>query len=346
MLKGSEKILLLQLRNFGDALIMTSLIESLSNSFHGIKIDLFTRPSFKDIFNNNPNINNIYYAHFPFMRDKDLNPIITLQMLYKIMKLRMKRYDVCMNNQGDFRENLIGRLINPKRNISVIWENGHKYKNQIRKNKWFNNIKYSLLIPNEIINVYDVNNYIVNKLGGSEVLPPKIYLEKSYMKNSKLIAIHSMAGQECKMWDFNKWCLLIEILIDKGYKVVCFCAPHEKDYLTIKLSRLRGNINFDIYAENLKGFFEKLSCAILFIGLDSFSIHLSYALGISSILLNGANDPHVFAPPNAHVVLNYNRCDKYPCYNKPSCKDSLLKYNCIRGIQVNDVLDEVAKLIN
>jgi heptosyltransferase-3 len=250
-----------------------------------------------------------------------------------------------MNNQGDFRENLIGRLINPKRNISVIWENDHEYKNQIRKNEWFNN-KHSLTIPIKIINVYDVNNYIVKELGGTEFISPKIYLEKINCKNSKLIAIHSIAGQESKMWDFNKWCMLIEELINRGYEVVCFCSPHEKKYLTNKLKGLRINNNINIYAENLRGFFEKLSCAILFIGLDSFSIHVSYALGIPSILLNGANDHRVFAPKNAHVVRNYNVCDKHPCYNKPSCKDSLYKYNCIRDIPVNDVLEAVAKLLN
>jgi heptosyltransferase III len=346
MLKGYEKILLLQLRNFGDALIITSLIESIAKSFHGVKIDLFTRPSFEEIFQNNPHINEIYFANFPFMRDKDLHPISTVQMLYQIMRLRTKRYDVCINNQGDFRENLIGRLVNPKRNISIIWDKGHEYRNQIRKNEWFNNKQHSLPVPNNIINIYDINYYIVNKLGGIEFLAPKIYLEENFTKNGKLIAIHPMASQECKLWDFDKWCNLIEELINREYRVVCFCAPHEKAALSNKLNRLRYNNNLNIYAKTIKGFFEKLSHANLFIGLDSFSIHAAYALGIPSILLNGANDHRVFAPSNAHVIHNYNKCDKYPCYNKPFCKGSLLKYNCIRDIPVNDVLEAVGKLMN
>ena len=342
MLKSDQKILLLELRNFGDAVILTNLIESLSHSFKGIKIDLFTRPWFKEIFENNPNINKIIYAQFPFMRDKDLNPKTTMHLVMQILRLRMKRYDVCINNQGDFRENLIGCLINPKRNISVRWGIGHEFRNQIRKNDWFNNKNESIGIPNDVINIYDINHYIMKKLGGTELLPPRVYLKNNPVKNGNLIAIHPMAGQACRLWSFEKWSGLIEKLIDKGYKIDIFCAPDEKELIIEKLYKIQRKDKVNMYAGRLDSFFEKLSQASLFIGLDSFSIHLAYALGIPGIMLNGANDYRIFLPKNAYVVLNKESCDKYPCYNKPSCQGSLAEYHCIRGIQVNDVLEKVA----
>jgi heptosyltransferase-3 len=337
MIKGYEKLLILSIRNFGDAVIITSLIESLAKSFPNVTIDVITRPWFKEIFQNNPNINNVRYAQFPLWRSKNPKPYQLVEMLQKTYELRKHSYDICINNVGDFRENFVGKLIKPKKNISVIWGNGHPLKNIIKYNRLFNQVNEAISIPNDIINYYDVNHFIIKQIGGDCCLPPKIYLNDKTLRRDDIIAIHPMASDECRLWDFTKWSFLIEELTVKGYIVWVFCSPQEKERLSNNLKKVLDHQGVRLFAEPMGDFMQRLSQASLLIGLDSFSIHMAYAVNVPSIMLNGSNNYQIFAPKNAFVIQKNGACDYYPCYNKPKCL-SKNRFQCMEKIEPEDIL--------
>jgi heptosyltransferase-3 len=345
MIKRNERILLLEFRGFGDAIIKTSLLISLAKSFPNMKIDLFARSSFKDIFANNPYVNEAYFGELPMLRGDRFNFVHSMDFLHSLVKLRKNKYDICLNSIGDFRENTIGFLINPQNNISVLWEKGHPFNHLIRAGGTYLTRNH-IFIPKNIVNVYEINYFIVKALGGKCFLPSKLYV-KNYNENRlrkapQIIGIHPLARQACRLWDFEKWCLLCEKLREWGFVVWVFCASVEKNFIQEKFGRVLKGEDITIQAGSLSDFFEKLLQIDLLIGLDSLSIHAAYACNVPSIMLAGPNDYLGWnVPPNSQLVHKNGSCKHYPCFNRPKCEGEYYRYNCMESIQVEDVINVI-----
>ena len=337
------KFLLIQARNLGDAVISTALINSIGESFPNIRIDVFTRPSFKDIYKNNPYINSIYYANFPVGTNKNFNIRELLKLSKQIYKLRKNNYEKVINNVGDFREILIGRLISPKINLSIRWEKGHPY-NFLIKGGLYNLADKIITIPKNIINIYKAQIKFLKELGCDKILPPKIFLKKNLPKVNA-IGIHPLASQKCKLWQWDKWRELIKEL-SLYYEVWIFCPPKEKRIIYRIFEKELKIKNVKVKSGSLDNFFLDLSQVKLLVGLDSFSVHAAYAIGTKSIMLNGANDYRIWTPPNAKVVFKGNICPYYPCYNKPKCIGKDFEYICMKAIEVEDVLNAIKEVLN
>jgi len=344
----SDKYLFLQCRNLGDAIISTGLINSLGKSFPEVSVDIFAKSSFRPIFENNPYITHVFYANFPMGAPKGLNVKNSWALISQICKLRKKNYSVCLNREGDFRENLIGRLVNPKKNISVLWCENHVYNNMIRKG-FLNLVDQAVNVPEEVVNVYSANDYIARKLGCMHLVPSKIFLNKELTKNFSLsdkniIAVHPGASKKSKLWHFDNWKKLIRKLILQGFNVWIFGAPNQKMQMQTIFREVIDNKRVLLHASNLDELFIKLSSVKLLIGLDSFSVHAAYALGVPVVMLNGANDYRLFAPPGATVIAKKTVCPYYPCYNKPKCIGSKFEIICMKSIKVDDVMATVERL--
>ena len=166
------------------------------------------------------------------------------------------------------------------------------------------------------------------------------------MSNNMLhIGIHPMASQKTRFWEYENWSKLIDKLIDENQniKISLFCSPDEFKEVSREFGLLRDKI--EIIAISLSDFLNKLKAIDLFIGLDSFSIHSAYVMGVKKIImLNGANDARVWAPPSAHIIEASNSCPYHPCYNKPRCIGTNYEYNCMKAIKVEDVLERIYKL--
>ncbi len=121
MIKGNEKVLLLEFRGLGDTIVKTSLLASLARSFPGLKLDLLTRPSFRYIFEKNPHINKVYFGELPILKRDAFNSKYARDFLNSLIRLCKNKYDISLNTVGDFRENIIGHLVCPQKNISVLW---------------------------------------------------------------------------------------------------------------------------------------------------------------------------------------------------------------------------------
>lgn len=348
MIKPHDHILIVDCRNLGDAVIKTTLIESLACSFPEITIDVFTRPSFKFIFQNNPHIKNIYYSDFPFWRDKNPKWSQLIDLAVIISSIRKQRYDMCINTVGDFRENLISALIATPRNVSVIWEKGHPFSRLVRFNKLFLRKTNSIVIPRNVVNYYDVHNYIVDKLGGKVLSKPKIYLKEFSSSKSiaeKIVGIHPLSSQQWNMWSFERWISLTEKLIQNGLTVWAFCAPNEKEMLDEIFQKIRNNHKFDIKAESLISFFNLLSHTNLFIGLNSFSIHCAYALNIPNIMINGGSDYRIFMPKNSLAIYDAS-CKYFPCFYNAHCIKNAKIEKCINNISVEQIMKMVRSILN
>lgn len=322
-----SKTLFLEARNFGDAIIKNTLIGQYGAEHLDEQIDVWAKRQFADIFSGNTNIHKFYASGFPIAGLKSWNVI---ELIKTIWTLRNEHYDLAIDTVGDFRERFLLWLIRPKRLVSIEREKGSPFNRLIRRGLSF--LVEPVTIPNTMVNVYAQLACLLEYLGcqkrTSETNDPIVH------QKPQIIGIHPFASQECRLWDWKKWDELYKILLSKGHSVHFFCSPKEREILEQHI-KIRGDSK--IVAGSLQEFLKALQCVDLLICLDSFAVHASYSLGIRSIMLNGANDFHIWETPLTTVVTGAFDCKYWPCYNKPKCND----YQCVRSISVEYVMNNI-----
>lgn len=239
---------------------------------------------------------------------------------------------------GDMRENFIGSLIKPEKNISVIWDKGHPFRNLVRQGGTYL-LTMSIPVEKNLLNIYDINSHIARSLGCTVQEKSKIYIKENDRINN-VIGIHPLAGQKHKLWQWNKWKILIKLLVKEHFNVWIFSSHKEKNRIEEIFSDVI-NKNTLIQCGNLEEFFTKLSSVKLLIGLDSFSHHAACALNVPAIMLNGGNDYRIWKSPGAKVISKGTKSMCYPCYNRPTCEGKHSEYKCMKSIEVEEVLEMV-----
>ena len=262
-----------------------------------------------------------------------------MHLLLELRLLKKQKFNYILNCTGDYRENLIGKLIRPKYNISLKISKNHPVKKYI-KYKYDFLTNHKIEIPNDIINIYDIYNQISVFFNLKRY---KIDIGKIKSNKNNIIGIHPLSNENYKMWEWYKWIKLIEKLHEDKYKIYIFCAPHEEYFIQDIFSSVL-NEDIKISAQDIHGFINKLSEVKLLVGLDSFAVHISYLLNINSIIINGPVDSEVWKTPLSHVISNSNICKYYPC-KKKVCEGSDIEYQCIKTIEVYKVYDQIIKCI-
>ena len=323
-----KKILIISQRNFGDAVILSSVLNQFDTT--NFIIDVLSKKEFESIFKKNKNIKSIITANFPIASYKSFNILNFIQALFKI---RNEKYDLVIDLIGDFRERLIGYFCSGYEFVSVEREKNNKFNKLIRRG--LKNLPdKNVLIKSEMVNIYNQIDYVFSAIG--------FIKKENQLKNkskNNIIGIHPFASQECRMWDWSKWIKVINYFLFYNKRIFIFCAPMEKDLLVKELGIFINHKNIKIVSSTIDNFFINLEKVDLLIGLDSFSIHAAYSKNVPNIMLCGANDYNLWKTPLTKVISKGNKaCEYWPCYNKPKCNDD---YKCMKKIMADDVVDSV-----
>jgi heptosyltransferase-3 len=341
-----KRVLLLQGRGLGDAVISTGIVNSIGASFPGTKVDILGRESLRPIFNANPHVGRFYPAPYPIAVGLRYSPLDAWQLLSALLTIRQQRYDLCINLVGDFRENLIGWLSESKSRIAPVWLPGHSIRRSIRVGLG-RLVDSPQPIEGEVCNIYLACDQIARGIGCKTLVNQKIYVERKLPTrlpgeaDQLVIGIHPFARQACRQWQGESWRALIQSLLQAGYRITLFGAATDRATADNWFGRLLRDRRVHNVFEDLPSFFGNMASVDILIGLDSFSIHAAHALDIPSVMLNGANDPRVWAPPTASVLASDHGCPHYPCFNRPRCIGTPQEFVCIRSISVSAVMDIV-----
>ena len=322
-----KKVLFIEARNFGDAIIKDAIISQYGSAYPDKQIDVWTKWQFASIFARNKRIHKLYLAGFPIAGMKSWNVI---GLIKKIWALRRERYDLAVDTVGDFRERFLLWLIRPERLVSIEREEGNPFNRLIRRGLSF--LIEPVNVAREMVNVYDQSAYLLEYLGVRREIGALD--DQQVQKGNKVIGIHPFASQVCKMWSWEKWNELYAGLLARGYGVWFFCSPKERQTLE-KYIKIHGDTR--IVAGSLQEFLKELQQVDLLVCLDSFAVHASCSLGVRSIMLNGANDFRIWQTPLTQVVMGSTDCEHWPCYNKPKCED----YRCIHSIEPETLLKHI-----
>jgi ADP-heptose:LPS heptosyltransferase len=341
-----QRVLLLQFRNLGDAVILGGLAEAISRANPSVEVHLLTRPESVAIFRNNPFIAKVHSSIFPIV---DMGKFIrfgAFHLLWVAIKLRLLGFKYVANVFGDLRENILGWLISPNGNTSLIWDVDHPHRNQIRTGFTFL-VKNKVHVPADEISIYTAVGKLAKFFDAGPSVRPHLFDERQqdfkYVCGEE-IGLHMGASQPCRLWPKRKWLSLAHDLQSLGYKVVVFGGPGERPKLEA-LFATDDNKGVKIVTGSFDDFFKYLTRLKAVVCLDSFPAHAAYAVGTPTLIINGANLADIWRPPVAHVVDGGKNLACHPCFNSPSCEEGAPRYACIRDIEVKQILNQLSDLL-
>lgn len=344
-----RKILIVQCRGLGDAVISTTVVNSIYESWHNVLIDIWASQSVAAVFKNHPSVNKCYIQHFPVIRRHRFTWSSINLFIFSIRQLRGRQYDLCLNLTGDIRENILTSLVGARETWTIEWSEDHPFRKAIYP------ALTSLLDHTENLhdkNIYSAYQNLVTSMGCDQIAGPSLGGGKkrdfvaSPTGGVQQVGIHPLAGNACREWPFQKWNRLLASILELGFDVVVFGAPAERERLIAEFGQWCSDTRVLIRTCDLDEFFDSLRSLVAFVGLDSFGIHAAYALGIPSVLINGGNDPETWAPPGAFVLGDGGGCKYYPCYNHPKCSGAEGEFVCVREVEVADVVAALETLVD
>ena len=271
-----ETILILQCRGLGDALISTSIINAIHKSWRNAKIDIWASPEIAVLFQDNPAVNRCYIQSLPIIRRYKFTWSSVTGFITAIRSLRARRYDLCMNLVGDFRENLLTSLVGAKTTWAIAWDTGHPFRKIIRPGlSWL--IGHNEYISKDIENIYDVYNQVAVSMGAGDASDIGSWGQKVFSPENgmarKRVAIHPLAGQACREWQFEKWNRLVEGILEMGCDVAICAEAGKHNFLDRAFEEWINEPRVVIHAGGVREFFRMLASAVAFVGLDSFGVH-------------------------------------------------------------------------
>jgi ADP-heptose:LPS heptosyltransferase len=342
-----RRILLLQCRNYGDAVIGTGLAEALGGAGQGVELHVLTRPRFRELYAHNPHVAAVHEAEFPMGTAKSFGAAQLLPLLRQVAALRRLRFERVVNLCGDARENLLGWLIAPRGNCGPVWPDGHPHRKLVRQGLC-RLLGVPVAMVQEETGMYAMVERFARALGAGAPARQRVYdragLAYRHRGGARLIGLHPAAGLACKEWPAQRWRALAQALRQEGWGLRVFGAPGERPRLEADFAGLLGP-GLELATGGLDEFFLGLTGLSAYVGLDSFGIHAAHAVGTPAVLLNGGILAPLIRPPGTALVDGGAGMPCHPCYYRPSCTAQASPYGCIRALPEQSVLRELRGLL-
>jgi len=328
-----EKLVcLIVARNLGDAVIQSAFLRKLVASGYSERYIAWVRPQIAFLFRDIPNCE-IATSQFPVGTAKNFGLKNAWLFLKESLRIRRLRPSVTLDLVGDFRERAFARLTGAPKRLQIGWANGHPHRVIIRNP--FGDGNPVFVVPKTCPNVYLSYGMFLSYLTGGKETSILSTVRNSGAGQLK-IGLHPFASQECKLWPAENWLALAQQLLTDGHELTMFGAGGEKAMLEQMFAPLLSRVT--IFTRSLADFTSAVANLDLFIGLDSFGVHMSQRQGVQGIMINAGNDPTVWTPPGARVLAHSGGCQYYPCSNVPKCQGSSTEYVCVRSIKTEEVL--------
>ncbi|MCS7232171.1 MAG: glycosyltransferase family 9 protein [Elusimicrobiota bacterium] len=220
-------------------------------------------------------------------------------------------------------------------------DKSYYYNIKISPNQYLHKYEYYISIPLKL-GIPIINNLKPTIKNEWEVSLKKFFSpSKEAIKHDKIVCIHPGAGKIYKKWLPQKFALVADYLVEKGYIVVFIGSKKDKDDILKVRSYMKHealDLSTKISIGELMALFKTIK---FYIGNDSGPMHLASLFGIPIITLFGPSNEKRWKPIGEKVIVlrGNERCDK--CKGKNCEKD----FQCITSISPYDVIEKIREFL-
>jgi len=326
------KILVKGVNWIGDSLFITPALSALRKGFPNSHISLLINPWVREIFDGNPDLDEII-IYDEKGKEKTLKGKIRF-----IQSLRNRNFDM-------------GIIMQPRSYKAALFVYLSRIPQRIGYSHSLRNLLLTRRVAPPTTPVHDIDMFlnIVLSLGVAPArkepyLPfsPKaddwadrFLEERGVNKGELLIGINPGAFKQSKRWPEPRYAELSDILIKEfKAKVIIFQGPGEDEIIEKVVSLMREKaIIVKASIKELAAFSRKCK---LFVGNDTGPMHVAAASGTPVIALFGPADPQRSRPWGRNHVVIKKDLPCSPC-SRVVCKE----LTCMESIIVEDVLQAI-----
>ena len=330
-----EKILALQFKYFGDAVLMTPALRALRAHFPDAEIHLLAPQEIAPLFQHLPWLNRVW--SMPRRRGR-----ASLGETWPLLRaLRRERFDRSVDFASNDRGAILSRLIGAR--IRLGWDE--------RAGFFGRRFCYTDRVAPDA-NPGHESVRLAQLLSGWEIpVPASLEAEiradaalsgaaKERLPHDASVICHVASSQPRKEWPLAHWVEFDRLIKGAGYQPVFTTARGERESaLMTDLKRLSAGIQILPLIEDLPMFLAVLARAKVFVSGDTGPLHFAAGLGVPAVSLFGPTSPARWAPIGArHQVLTGSPCT-CPA-NSAVCSSPS---HCLANISPEQVAEAVKK---
>ncbi|MCX8011342.1 MAG: glycosyltransferase family 9 protein, partial [Ignavibacteria bacterium] len=309
----------------------------------------------KEIFELNPNLDNIIY--FDFIKEG------IVESLLFVMKLR-KKYDVSFNVYPSNRKeyNIISFLLGAKKRFAVrylrkdLQNFGFLNNETIVENDALHNVQENLSLVKKFLNLQSVEEERMEVFLSNE----HETFANNFISEISQSALHTsnytvgfhagcatLKNHIKRRWQPEKFAELgIQLQKKYGANILLFGGPDEYE-LNQRINKLMDNSAIEVKTKTLLESIAIIKKCNLFVTNDSALMHIASALGLKIVAIFGPTNTNYVHPWMTEYRTAKLNLDCQPCFYyspKPlTCSRKDLQFKCIVDLSVDLVMNEVEK---
>jgi heptosyltransferase-2 len=315
-LKHIEKILVVRLSSLGDIILTTPVIRALKNQFPESEIDFLLRKNFRDVYENNPYINNLFY--FEEIGDNFFE----------------QNYDWVV----DLQNNLRSKKIREKFDAEIFTYKKPSVKKFLLVNFKINKLRPVKSIPQRYAE--SVPNLELDESGLELFIPENILPQLE--NNGKYIGFCPGSRHFTKMWLPEYFVELGKLLSDAGFTIVLFGGKDDKNICAEISEQIPSSINL-CNDNNLLQTAKDMTLCDAVVCNDSGLMHAAAAVQTPVAALFGSTVKEFgFAPYGVkNLILENNSLSCRPCSHIGKAKCPKGHFNCMKSLTPELVFEEL-----
>lgn len=301
----SPKILAIQFKYFGDAVLMTPALRAIHEYYPESELHVLVPEEIAPIFRHIPWLDQVWAM--PRRRGT-----MNLGQTWPVIReLRRERFDKSVDFASNDRGAIASFLAGAKERLGRSDPGGF----------WGRKYCYTQCVPRDGTILHQ-SAQMAQLLSGWEIsMPRNLEVEihadpalagmaKEILPGDRAIVCHAASSQPKKEWPLQHWARLHRLATDAGKYVVFSTARGQREQsLMIELEKLTpGAVILPLIAE-LPLFLAVLRRAAVFISGDTGPLHFAAGLGVPTISLFGPSSPAAWAPMGKrHQALTGGAC--------------------------------------
>ena len=305
MASRPEKILALQFKYFGDAVLMTPALRALREHYPGAEIHLLVPSEIAPLFQHLPWLPRVW--SMPRRRGS-----ANLRETWPLIRaLRQERFDRSVDFASNDRGAILSFLIGAKKRLGWSERGGF----WARRFFYHQRVASKRELPHESIRLAEL-------LSGWQVpLPHSLEAEiqedpalvdaaKNLLPDERAVICHVASSQPKKEWPIGHWAKFHHLATNAGYRLVFTTARGEREAaLMAALNQLVSDANVLPQIADLALFLAVLARGAIFVSGDTGPLHFAAGLGVPTISMFGPTSPARWAPVGAkHQILTGGGC--------------------------------------